>query len=302
MEPVSSVAKAIVLFVDQSRRAATPALSENIEKLSDAQLALALRVIKNTNNIWSSYQEGADPKLEKELGRIVMILSGAIKETQSSEFSLQAFFQSKGQRAEFREKQIANLFNAITKTSLQMRQIYLVEEKSTSTLLKDLEKNDLFTDKQITNQLYRDYSGLIGHIKIEGKTVEMSQPGAKPASWKDLVPEELTTFIGKDTFSDERSLPRLLSQGIAFDPYSKGIELIKDPLMPEAQFHNVNTYPFFEFSKVNNEVFLKVLSKGFLGIQGENKLIPLHFYDISQVINLTNQESLVKMKIVPRGL
>lgn len=301
MEPVPQVAPSIVSFVHQTRKSATPLLSENVEKLSNTQLALALKVIKNTDRMWETYQEGENPKLEKELEKIVMVLAGAAEGGQKNGFSLQTFLMSREKRTEAREKQIAKLINTIQTTDLQLNQSHTIEEKSTSELIQDLEGSILKTDDQLTRQLFRDYSAIIGRVKINRELVDMTLPEELPGSWKDLIPHDLTVFIGDDP-SMAKKVALLMTQGIAAEPLIKGMEVIYDPIMPDAQFHSVNTYPNFEFSKVNNELVLKVKSKGFLGVmdEGGTRKLALRYYDMTQVINLTNPDALVKMTIAPR--
>ena len=301
MEPAPPISKPIFLFVEQARRAATPTLSENVEKITNSQIALALKVIQNTNNLWDTYQTGSDPKMEKELNHIVMVLSGAT-EGRKSGFSLQDFLQSKGSRIEFRDKQIANLVNAINSSELNLIQPYIIEERTTSELITHLMGTELKTDKELTHQLFRDYSALLNRVKINGNAVKLTLPSEKPPSWKDLIPAEVSDFIGGSP-TLVRDLALLMTQGIAAEPFLKARELIHDPLMPEATFESHNSYPTFDLSKVNNTLFLTVTTKGFLGVmaEDESKKIAIRHYDMTQVIDLTNPETKVKLTIKQRA-
>jgi hypothetical protein len=301
MEPVKSVAPAITAFVYQLREMATPELSDKIAKLTESQIALALKIIQNKNNIWGSYQEGTDTKMEKDLVKIVMVLAGATDGNNKPGFSLQSFLQSREKQEEVREKQMTQLVNSINKSSIQITQPHIFEEKTTDELLREMMGTELTSDILVAKQLYRELAGgLIGKVKIEDKNVEMTKPTKCPDDWSQMIPKEIKDYIGSKYRSIAPSIAIFLTQGIAFDPLNKAIEIIRDPVMPEAEFKA--DFPHFNFIKKNGDILLEVTTKGFLGLldRDTGHMARLKNYEIIQLINLTNPATLVKMTIAPR--
>lgn len=301
MEPTPSVAASITTFVHQMRKMATPELSENIHKLSNSQIALALKILQNKNEMWESYQQGADPKMEIELLQIAMVLAGAAEGNKKSGFSLQSFLQSKDKQGELRDKQITNLVNTIQRSSLQLTQPHEFEEKTTDELRREMIGKELNLDSEIAAQFYRELAGgLIGKVKIEDRNVQMIKPEKCPGDWNQLIPQEIKDYVGAHYESIAPSIAIFLTQGIGVDPLNKALELIRDPLLPEAQFF-VPDYPQFKFIKKEDDILLEVTTKGFLGLMDMNdgSKSPIENYKMTQLINLTTPTALVKMTIKP---
>lgn len=301
MEPVQPVAPIITAFVHQMRNMATPELSDQVERLSDSQLRLALKIIENKNDMWGSYQEGADPKMEKELVNIIVILAGGNDENQKPEFSLQSFLQSKEKQAEVREKHITQLINTINRSALQLNQPHIFEEKTTDALLREMMGHELSSDALVAKQLYRELDGLKGKVQIEDTDVEIIKPAKCPSDWDQLVPKEIKDYIGPDYRSIGPAVAIFLTQGIAVDPIKKANETVRDPTLPEATFH-VLEYPQFKFMKRNEDVILEVTFQGVLGLLDMEtaRIAPVKSYKMTQLINLTNPTELVKMIIEPK--
>ncbi len=306
MEPTTPAAPSITSFFDKAKTISNSQLLKNANKLSDNQVALAIKIIQNTDNIIGTYEEGQDPKLEQKLNTIITILSGERNPSLATRMksAIKSLFQSKEKAAE----QIAERQSLVY--SLPFKTTFVFQDKTTKELLQDLAGDILTTDEQLTRQLYRDYSALSQktaqpdgslstRVKVDGTPLNLVRPDAQPANWAALIPDEMRAFIGNDE-TMAKNLALLMTQGITRDPESKGAELIRDPLAPNAIFKSHNDYPYFELSKVNDEIILTVTNKGFLSTFYEDGTkANLKDYDMSQVINLTNPDTPVKMTIKP---
>ena len=294
MEPILPIAQPIVTFVDQTRRLPFAQLSKNVPKLSPSQIRLAIDVIQNTNNIWKDYKTGDDPESEKELHKISMILAGQEEGIPTSRLSVPLFLQPKN---------VQNLISTLKTNQAEWTKPLIFQEVTTSNFIKDLEGTSLKSDDDLTHQLYRDYSTLQGHLKIDQKMIELNLPPVKPTSWKELIPSEVSKFIGNDA-DVSRALAVCLTQAIAAGPVVKGMEHIHDPLIPDAEFYGINKYADFQLSKVKSDILLTVTTKGALGVFDEDKLkrLAVRNYMLTQVINLSNKDALVQLTIAPRDI
>lgn len=275
---------------------------ENFNKLSKSQLSLAIKVIENTDNIRATH----DPVMQRELTKIIEILHGAKEVKTGSLF--QSIVQSKSKKAESKiekERQIGNLVNVLAKSTAAQNKIHLFEEKTTGTLLKNMRGEELQDDKAIAAQLNRDLKGGLakeGQVKIGNKDVNMPKPtNTAPLHWETLIPKEIKDFVGEGFETMGSTIALVLTQGIGADAYIKGVEVLKDPLFPDAKF-SVDGYPKFNFKKVDGNMILEVTTTGSVKDTDmeTGKKTALKSYEIVQLVNLSDPDAMVKMIIAPK--
>lgn len=176
-------------------------------------------------------------------------------------------------------------------------------KKTTKETLKELRGNNLKTDKALILQLMKDYSG-INHVTLDGRQVDMGTPafsinrgtGLKPPKkLEEMFPQELKSYFGDQFHDVAPKVALLFQQGIAGEPALRAPDLIDDPIQ-NTTFFPKNEYPTFDFSKINNEFFLLVKSKG--SLNSDFDYTPQRNYTITQLFNLSNPNANVEMKFV----
>lgn len=278
MDP-SSVPKPVFSLIYQARQTLSKSeLVNNFFDLNTEQCKLLIKLLTDTKK----YTPVEDHKIHK----MIEVLSGISTNpvAASPNWTL---------------KMLSTLKESVS--PLERFQVH--REKTTNDLFKELMGTSLVTNDKLTSQLYRDYSGLIGHIEINGTLIEMQKkPPNQPDVYQQLIPEKLKDFIGPNYKFMEPYIGVMLTQGIAADPTFKGMETIKDPLFPDARFVGVDAYPQFNFEKnPQNEVILTVTTRGALKVTNDGGVdsTTLRSYIMKQTINLSRPDELVMLTLHP---
>lgn len=284
MDPSSAIPKQVFSLVTIARQAiAHPDLINNILKLNKNQTALLINILQDKNNAWSNYNSKNDKKIIK----IINILSGIPHHSKKIATEPASW--------------IPDLIHAIKNSEQHLKTTHTFYDKTTNQLFHDLMGSQMKTNEDLTNQLYRDYLALDQHINIEGHVIEIKKPQEKPESWQELIPKELKEYT-QNSYTLLSYIAVMLTQGIAADPVIKAMQVLVDPLFPDARFANREVYPFFTFQKTaQNEILLNVTTRGYLRVineDGKSSSI-LRAYSMSQEINLSNPDALIKMQIKP---